>query len=61
MTRRFHNPEFRMHYLENGIRALIVQAQTGETIGIEFDEKTAAAAAALLLDPHPGHHQEPPW
>jgi hypothetical protein len=50
-----------MHYLEEGVRVLLVQAQTGETIGIELDEKTAAAAAALLLEPHPGHHQEPRW
>lgn len=61
MTRRLHNPEFRMHYLANGVRALIVQGQTGEMIGIEFDEKTAAATAALLLEPHPGHEKEPCW
>lgn len=61
MTRRLHVPEFRMHYLASGVRALIVQGQTGEMIGIEFDETTAASVAALLLEPHPGHEKEPVW
>ena len=61
MARRLHNPELRMHYLENGMRVLLVQGQTGEMIGIELDENAAAATAALLLDPHPGHHKEPMW
>jgi hypothetical protein len=61
MAQRIHNPQFRMHYLENGVRVLVVQTPSSGTFGLEFNAETAAATATLLLAPHPGHHLEPVW
>jgi hypothetical protein len=56
-----NNAQFRTQYMAQGIRRLIFKANTGQTIAVEFDETTASALAALMLEPHPGHEKEPVW
>jgi hypothetical protein len=55
---QFHRPELSIKYLDDGIRILVFRAQSGETIGCEVNEETAAEWASLIVAPRPGEVAE---
>jgi hypothetical protein len=50
---QLHRPDLSIRYLDDGIRILIFKAQSGETIGCEVNEETAAEWAVRIAAPRP--------
>jgi hypothetical protein len=48
---QLHRPELSIRYLDDGIKILVFKAQSGETIGCEVNEETAAEWAAKISTP----------
>ena len=47
------NPELSVRHLDDKMRILVFRAATGEEIGAEVDDETAAALAAQITAPRP--------
>jgi hypothetical protein len=55
MARTLQNAQFCIQYLANGMRALVVEVNTGELVAFELGNADAAALSTLLSASHPGH------
>jgi hypothetical protein len=53
-----HRPELTMKYLDDGIKIIVIKAQSGETVCCEMNDETAADWAARIAAPHPGGPSE---
>jgi hypothetical protein len=55
--RQLLNPKLTIMFLGAETRIVVLTAATGEAIGAEVDEKTAAEWAALITAPRPSSSQ----
>jgi hypothetical protein len=49
--RQLLNPTFAVRHLDGGMRLLVFKAATGEEIGVEVDDVTAAKWASQIVAP----------